>query len=35
MGSFEQTFSNEARVKALQDLVTFEKQIEEEGFANN
>ncbi len=34
MGSFEQTFSNEARVKALQDLVTFEKQIEEEGFAN-
>tara|TARA_R100000654_G_scaffold5123_1_gene14702 strand:- start:738 stop:2039 length:1302 start_codon:yes stop_codon:yes gene_type:complete len=34
MGSFEQTFSNEQRVKGLQDLVTLEKQIVEEGFAN-
>ena len=34
MGAFEQTFSNEQRLKGLQDLVTLEMQIVEEGFAN-
>ena len=34
MGNFEQTFSNEQRLKGLQDLATLEMQIVEEGFAN-
>ena len=34
MGGFEQTFSNEQRLKGLQDLASLEMQIQEEAFTN-
>ena len=34
MGDFEQTFSNEQRLKGLQDLASLEMQIQEEAFTN-
>tara|TARA_A200000113_G_scaffold67355_1_gene58580 strand:+ start:309 stop:2342 length:2034 start_codon:yes stop_codon:yes gene_type:complete len=34
MGGFEQTFTNEQKIKGLQDLASLEMQIQEEAFTN-